>query len=174
MNKITIRTETSNDIRIISEVTIAAFKTLAISQHTEQFIIDALRAARALTISLVAELNGCIVGHIAFSPITISDGSSDWYGLGPLSVLPKYQKRGIGSELIREGISRLKKMGARGCCVVGHPEYYKRFGFQNIEGLSLPGVPKEVFLAQSFDKHIPHGSVEFHEGFKANGRKKVQ
>lgn len=164
-----IRSETSADVSAIAEVTAAAFKTLAISQQTEHFIIAALRAAKALTISLVAEADGRVVGHIAFSPLTISDGSSDWYGLGPVSVLPAYQRRGIGSALIREGLSRLKDLGARGCCLVGHPAYYGRFGFQNVRGLVLEGVPEEVFFALSFDGPIPQGRVEFHAAFKADG-----
>lgn len=167
--KIVIRSETDADVSAITEVTVAAFKTLEISNHTEQFIIAALRAAKALTISLVAEMNGRVVGHIAFSPVTMSDGSPSWYGLGPVSVLPEYQRQGIGSALIREGISHLKDLGARGCCLVGHPGYYRRFGFQNIRGLVLEGVPEEVFFALSFDGHIPQGIVEFHVGFKADG-----
>jgi len=157
-------------VTAIAEVTVAAFRTLAISNHTEQFIISALRAANALTVSLVAEVDERVVGHIAFSPVTISDGSLGWYGLGPVSVLPDYQRRGIGRALIREGLSRLKGLGARGCCLVGHPEYYRRSGFENMPGLVHEGVPKEVFLAISFDGHIPQGIVEFHEGFKADGQ----
>ena len=84
--EIVIRPETSTDIGAITEVTVAAFETLEISNHTEQFIIEALRAAKALTVSLVAEMNCCVIGHIAFSPVTISDGTQDWYGLGPVSV----------------------------------------------------------------------------------------
>ena len=107
------------------------------------------------------------MGHIAFSPVTISDGSPNWYGLGPVSVLPECQRRGIGSALIQEGIARLKDLGARGCCLVGHPEYYRRFGFQNIQGLVHEGVPEEVFFALSLDGHIPQGIVEFHAGFNS-------
>jgi putative acetyltransferase len=169
-DEILIRSETSADVSAIAEVTVAAFKTLAISNHTEQFIIAALRAAGALTVSLVAELNGHVVGHIAFSPVTISDGCPNWYGLGPVSVLPEFQRRGIGRALIQEGLSRLKSLNAQGCCLVGHPEYYKRFGFKNITGLVHEGVPEEVFFALSLDGHVPQGIVEFHEGFKANGQ----
>ena len=72
-DKIHIRSETDADVNSIAEVTVAAFRTLAISNQTEQFIIAALRAAKALTVSLVAEVNGRVVGHVAFSPVTISD-----------------------------------------------------------------------------------------------------
>jgi putative acetyltransferase len=167
--KIVIRNETDADASAIAEVTVAAFETLEISNHTEQTIIAALRAANALTVSLVAEMAGRVVGHIAFSPVAMSDGSPDWYGLGPVSVLPPYQRQGIGGALIHEGLSRLKGLGARGCCLVGHPAYYQRFGFQHPRGLGHEGVPEDAFFAMSFDGHIPQGSVEFHEGFKAAG-----
>jgi putative acetyltransferase len=116
-----IRSETNDDIDTIAEVTIAAFRTLEISSHAEHFIVAALRASHALTVSLVAELNGCVMGHIAFSPVTLSDGPRDWYGLGPVSVLPEYQRQGVGKALIREGLARLRGMRARGCCLVGYP-----------------------------------------------------
>ncbi len=119
---------------------------MEISNHTEQFIIDALRSARALAVSLVAELNGKIVGHIAFSPVFMSDGTIDWYGLGPVSVLPEYQGKGIGKALILEGLKGLKRLNAKGCCLVGHPEYYRKFGFQNNEILIHEGVPMEFSL----------------------------
>jgi putative acetyltransferase len=164
-----IRTETTADAGAISDVTVAAFATLEISGHTEHFIVGALRAAGALTISLVAELDGRVVGHIAFSPVTISDGTPGWYGLGPVSVVPELQRRGIGGALIREGLSRLETLGAAGCCLVGHPEYYRRFGFEYPEGLSVEGVPPEVFFARSFGGQLPHGVVAFHEAFKAEG-----
>jgi putative acetyltransferase len=163
-----IRSETEADLTAITEVTLAAFATLEVSNHTEQFIISALRAAGALAVSLVAELEGRVVGHIAFSPVTMSDGTRDWYGLGPVSVLPAFQRQGIGKALIREGLSRLKGMKARGCVLVGHPEYYKQFGFRNPQGLAVEGVPPEVFFALSFDGRIPRGTVAFHEAFKAD------
>jgi putative acetyltransferase len=167
-SKPVIRNETIADIGAISEVTIAAFETLEVSNQTEHFIIDALRTAHALTISLVAELGGRVVGHIAFSPVTISDGTRDWYGLGPVSVLPEYQCQGIGTALIQEGLSRRKDLNAEGCCVVGHPEYYRKFGFENVPELTIEGVPPEVFFALAFQGSTPRGTVTFHDGFKAD------
>jgi len=167
--RITIRSETDSDAKTIGDVTAAAFRTLEISNDTEQFIIEALRAAKALAISLVAEMDGEVIGHVAFSPVSISDGSLGWYGLGPVSVLPAYQRHGVGKALIQEGLSRLKAMNARGCCLVGHPDYYRQFGFQNPSGLVVEGVPPEVFFALSFDGRYPTGTVTFHDGFKAAG-----
>ena len=166
--RITIRDEKKADITAISEVTIAAFESMEISNHTEQYVIEALRAADALPISLVAEENGRVVGHIAFSPVTMSDGTQDWYGLGPVSVHPDFQRKGIGKALIQEGLSRLKALSAKGCCLVGHPQYYRQFGFENVEGLLLEGVPQEVFFVLSFDGNVPKGQVVFHEGFIAS------
>ncbi len=164
-----IRNEKSTDIETISEVTIAAFQNHPISKHTEQFIIKELRDANALTISLVAEIDGKIVGHIAFSPVTISDGSLNWHGLGPVSVLPEYQKQGIGKSLIHEGLSLLRARCSKGCVLVGDPKYYERFGFRNIPDLTHDGVPQEVFLALPFDKKVTQGTVVFHESFLASG-----
>jgi len=170
--KILIRDETKYDAAVITEVTVAAFESVEISNHTEQFIIEALRSARALTLSLVAEVDGRVVGHIAFSPVTISDGTDNWYGLGPVSVLPMYQGMGIGKALIQEGLSRLKDLGAKGCCLVGHPQYYRKFGFENVAGFVHEGVPQDVFFALSFGGRFPQGNVAFHEGFKADGQER--
>ena len=166
---IIIRTENESDIDAISAVTKAAFAQLAISNQTEQFIIKALRNANALIISLVAEMEKKVVGHIAFSPVTISDGSPDWYGLGPISVLPEFQRKGIGKSLIREGLSRLKAAGAKGCILVGDPGYYKPLGFRNLPGLIIDSVPKENILTYPFDENKIQGIVTFHEAFAAKG-----
>ena len=166
---ILIRDETDADAQAITAVTVATFEAPEISDHTEQYIVEALRAAQALTVSLVAEVAGRVVGHIAFSPVTISDGSRHWYGLGPVSVLPQYQRQGIGKALIRAGLARLQALGAQGCCLVGHPQYYRQFGFANVAGLSVEGVPPEVFFALAFDGPLPQGTVTFHAAFQATG-----
>jgi putative acetyltransferase len=162
-----IRPETASDIEVISRVTKAAFAQLAISDQTEQFIINALRAANALTFSLVAEIDGKVVGHLACSPVTISDGSRQWYGFGPLSVLPEQQKRGIGSTLMREGISLLKTQGAHGIVLVGDPHYYVRFGFRSLPELTYEGVPQEYVLALRLSENKTCGVVAFHHAFTA-------
>lgn len=168
--EVVIRDENPNDICAIAEVTVEAFKTLELSSKTEHFIISALRAAKALAVSLVAEKDGRIIGHIAFSPVTLSDGTPNWYGLGPVSVLPEHQRKGIGKGLIDEGLLRLKKLKAQGCCLVGHPEYYKKFGFKNEATLVYEGVPPDVFFVLSFDGQIPNAAVAFHEAFNADGQ----
>lgn len=164
-----IRAETPSDINTIYEITVAAFKNHPISNQTEQFIIAALRAADALTISLVAEDAGQLVGHIAFSPVTISDGMEGWYGMGPVSVLPERQRQGIGTALINAGLTSLKELRGRGCALIGDPNYYTRFGFRNIPRPVHEGIPQEVFLCMPFTDEIPQGSVTFHQAFLADG-----
>lgn len=166
-----VREESPADAIPIARITEEAFASLEISQHTEHLIIAALRTAGALDISLVAEAEGQVIGHIAFSRLTISDGAAGWYGLGPLSVLPSRQREGVGSALVRAGMIKLRDRGASGCCVVGHPAYYPRFGFRNIPTLALDGVPPEVFFAFSFDGRFPEGKVSFHPAFLAREEK---
>lgn len=98
---IRIRNEQNTDIQAIFDLTQSAFSQVEYSSYTEQFIVNALRENNQLTLSLIAEINNQVVGHIAFSPVSISDGATDWYGLGPISVLPEYQANGIGSQLIK-------------------------------------------------------------------------
>lgn len=160
-----IRPETPSDSDAITAITEAAFAPLEISDQTEHLIIKALRAADALTLSLVAEGPRGIIGHIAFSPISFSDGTMGWFGLGPVSVLPDHQGQGIGGALIRAGLAELRKRGARGCCLIGHPGYYGRFGFKNSAGLSYPDVPAEALFALSLDGSAPQGRIHFHDAF---------
>jgi len=162
-----IRLERASDVDAIGQVTQAAFKNHPISRQTEHYIVDALRASSALSISLVAERDGQVVGHAAFSPVNISDGAKDWYGIGPLSVLPTYQRQGVGKALMNEGLRLLKEMGASGCVLVGDPGYYERFGFRSVPELAHEGVPQENVLALHLRNHRPTGTVTFHPAFMA-------
>lgn len=165
--KITVRKEHPNDIQAIHDVTVAAFLNAPHTGHTEQFIVKALREAGVLSISLVAEVESQIVGHIALSPVTISDGATDWYGLGPISVIPEYQGQGVGSALMNEAISALKALNANGCVLLGDPNYYQRFGFAPKDGLILPEVPTEYFQALLLQGALPQGNVTYHDAFLA-------
>ncbi|MDR3229853.1 MAG: N-acetyltransferase [Synergistaceae bacterium] len=153
----------------IFELTREAFRGHPHSEGTEPLIVNALRDAGALALSLVAELGGKVIGHVAFSPVSISDGSLAWYGMGPLSVLPGFQGRGAGSALVREGLERLGPIGGKGCVLVGEPKYYGRFGFRNIPTLVYEGIPQEYFLALRLGLESgsgwPNGMVTFHAGF---------
>jgi len=162
-----VRPERPGDIAPIAEVTAAAFLNHPYSHNTEPFIIAALRRARALTISLVAELDGEVVGHIAFSPVRITDGAANWFGLGPVAVAPRLQRRGIGQRLVREGLEALRRLGAGGCVLVGDPAFYNRFGFAGDASLVLPGVPPRNFMALWLSGPRPKGEVAFHDAFHA-------
>lgn len=166
---INIRCEQSGDTQEIHDITAAAFGDAPHTDHTEQFIVQALRDAGALTISLVAEESGQLVGHVALSPVSISDGSPDWYGLGPISVKPSEQGRGIGSQLMHAAIAQLKTIQANGCVLLGEPGYYHRFGFKTMDGLVLAGVPPEYFQALILNGACPQGTVTYHEAFSATG-----
>lgn len=168
MNPI-IRPETPSDIAAIHALTAEAFRNAPHTDHTEQFITDALRKAGALTVSLVAERNGAVFGHVAVSPVSISDGSSGWFGLGPICVSPELQGQGIGALLVRSALRLLRKQGAAGCVLLGDPGYYRRFGFRPEPGLVLLEVPPEYFQALSFGPSMPCGVVTYHEAFGARG-----
>lgn len=163
---ILIRSERATDAEAISEVTYAAFLGRFSDHPTEHLIVDGLRKAGALTLSLVAEADGKVVGHAAFSPVTVNGGFIGWYGLGPISVVPELQKQGIGSKLILEGLAWLRELGAQGCVLEGSPAYYQRFGFKPIPGLTYHAAPApEYFMALPFHEEVPTGQVEFHKSF---------
>ena len=164
---IQIINERPRDEQQIHHVIELAFLRAAHTDHSEQFIVSALRHAQALTISMVAVVANRIIGHVAISPVSISDGSSGWYGLGPISVLPDFQTKGVGRKLMKESLAALEAMGAAGCVVLGDPDYYGRFGFRVVDGLILPGVPAEYFQALSFNNNYPQGDVTYHAAFSA-------
>jgi putative acetyltransferase len=161
---VAVRPEAPADVGAIFEATRAAFADEPHADGTEPYIVDAVRAAGALTVSLVAILDGRVVGHVAFSPVTVSDGSVGWYALAPVSVVPELQRRGIGSTLIEEGLARLRALGAAGCVLVGDPGYYGRFGFRHRPGLASD-YPPRVFLALPLMDRVPQARVTFHEAF---------
>jgi putative acetyltransferase len=150
VNEVEIRPERPADEDAIHAVTEAAFLTAPHTSHAEQFIVRELRRTDALALSLVATLDGRVVGHVALSPVTIDGAEQGWFGLGPVSVVPECQGAGIGSRLVREALARLRTAGARGCVLVGEPSYYGRFGFRAEPALVLPGMPPRYFLATCF------------------------
>lgn len=163
-----IRAERPEEVDEIRSLTTAAFRDMLYSSQTEAAIVDALRDAGALTISLVAVQDGGVVGHVAFSAVTISDGSNGWYGLGPVSVRPDQQRKGIGQALIHKGLELLQHIGAQGCVVLGDPGYYSRFGFRSDPRLRYADVPPEYFQCLGFTEDLPRGEVSYHPGFGAS------
>jgi len=162
-----IRPERPADHAAIATLVTAAFATAPHSSGTETAIVDALRDAGALTLSLVAEDHSRIVGHVAFSPVTIDGAAGGWFGLGPIAVHPDRQGSGIGRALIEEGLRQLCERDAVGCVVLGDPAYYGRFGFRSDPALRYPDVPAEYFQRLSFSGTEPSGAVAYHDGFGA-------
>ena len=165
--QILIRPETGADILQIEDVTRAALADHPHSNQREHYIVNALRTAGALSVSLVAELGGEVIGHIAFSPVTLSNGAQDWYGLGPLSVAPGSQRRGAGTALVMAGLTRLCELNAGGCVVAGDPAYFCRFGFKPAAPLFLPEFPPEYFSVVTFAPGEYSGAVAYHPAFEA-------
>jgi putative acetyltransferase len=143
----TIRDERIDDVIPIRRVIERAF-----GQAGEADLVDALRQGDGLTVSLVAEADGAIVGHVAFSPVIIRAGDTvaEGLGLAPLSVMPDRQRHGIGAALVRAGLEACRSRGHRIVVLVGEPAYYQRFGFSTASDFGLEcaiPVPVEVFLA---------------------------
>ncbi len=167
---ITISKENKNNISEIANVTHAAF-----GQKTEAAIIESLRRDGALTVSLVAEEGGKIVGHIAFSPVTLEmvDQKIEALGLGPMAVLPEHQRRQIGTQLIYEGLKACRKINAGLVFVLGHPEYYPRFGFVPTFPYNIAWeveCPKEAFMVLELKEAALEGLsgvVKYHPAFMA-------
>ncbi|WP_176593428.1 GNAT family N-acetyltransferase [Sphingobium sp. EM0848] len=162
-----IRPETSEDVPKIRSLIKAAFKGIDHSNETEGAIVDALRDAGALIISLIAEQDDMLIGHVAFSPVLIAGDGGGWYGMGPVSVSPQVQRRGTGSALIREGLKLLQDRGASGCVVLGEPNYYSRFGFSSNHALRYGDVPPEYFQSLLLCGDPCEGEVTYHKGFEA-------
>lgn len=163
---VAVRPERAGEEAAVCALTTAAFAGKPYSDGSEAAIVERLRADGDLALSLVAEsASGEIVGHAAFSPVTIEDAKGGWFGLGPVSVVPIRQRAGIGSMLIRAGLERLRDQTAQGVVVLGNPAYYRRFGFAHDPALRYPGPPPEYFQALSFGGHTPQGEVRYAPAF---------
>jgi len=159
-----IRDEEARDAPDIRKLVRDAFLLAEHSSGTEWKIVDALREARALSVSLVAELGRDLVGHVAISPVAIGHAKG-WFGLGPVAVLPQHQGTGIGSALVREALARLRLKGASGCVVLGDPAFYGKFGFSHDPALSYGDVPPPYFQVRDFGAQRPSGAVKYHPAF---------
>jgi predicted N-acetyltransferase YhbS len=170
-DRILIRPECESDIDSIADVITRAFAVAEHASGTEAQIVEKLRSRGRLSVSLVAEFEGTVVGHIAASPVSISNHAEGcWYGLGPVAVSPELHGKGIGGRLIRETFARLTELGADGCVVLGESAYYGRFGFRVYDSLRLPGLPPEYFMAIVLrgNGKIPEGSVSYDEAFESD------
>lgn len=165
-----IRQERPNDVERITRIQYAAFKGHPMhepgAEPVEHRIVERLRAANALSLSLLAEEEQQLVGHIALSPATVG-GTEGWRLLGPIGVLPEHQGKGIGSALLREALRRMRAKKLLGVVLVGDPGFYGRFGFCSAPGLSWEGVPEQFVLALPFSEVQPEGAIIAHEAFSA-------
>ncbi len=160
-----IRNEQSGDLPAIFQLTTDAFAPMSFSDGTEPAIIDNLRTSGNLTLSLVAVKDGTLVGHVAFSPVSIGSLTNGWYGLGPISVQPALQRKGIGSALINEGLRILRELGADGCALIGDPDYYSRFGFISDGNVQYESLQSRYVQWISFGDRRPNGVLVFSAAF---------
>lgn len=161
-----VRKEGSNEARTIFDLAQQAFSSMPYSNGSEGPIIDGLRQDGDLTLSLVADDGGVIVGHIAFSPVWINGKHDDWFGLGPVAVSPERQKQGIGRMLIQEGLHQMRHLGAHGCLLVGAPALYQRFGFVSEGQLTYGSLDRELIQHMVFHGSPPQGDVTFAPAFE--------
>lgn len=162
-----IRAEEPRDRQAVRKLNEAAF-----GQPAEANLVEALHQDRAVVTALVAELDGEVVGHILFSFVSVDPHTpTQVVGLAPMAVLPEFQRRGIGTLLVRQGLDRCRSAGAEAAVVLGHPEYYPRFGFLPAVDFRLRceyDVPPEVFMALEL---VPgslrnvSGLVRYHRAF---------
>lgn len=168
-----IKKELPGDSERISQIQYAAFKGHPMhkpgAEPVEHRIVERLRAANALSLSLLAEVGQEAVGHIALSPATVGECALGWYLLGPIGVVPEHQNKGVGSALMREALLQMRNTEACGIVLVGEPEFYKRFGFTNVPNLVWKGVPEQFVLAVSFTEVLPEGEIIAHEAFNVSG-----
>ncbi len=161
-----IRTERPGDEAAVAALTFEAFDSPEHSGAAERAMVERLRIDGDLTLSLLAVTkNAAVIGHVAFSPVTIDHRTSQWFGLGPVSVAPANQREGVGSALIRDGLARLEGRGAAGCVVLGNPAYYGRFGFGNDPALTYPGPSARYFQRLVLRGDPPTGVVEYAPAF---------
>ena len=163
-----IRGETENDRAAVYAVNVSAFEL-----PSEAILVDALREHAEPYVSLVAELDGILVGHIMFSPVSLSGNPALMLmGLGPMAVVPEHQREGIGSALIREGLERCRQLGVKGVVVLGHPAYYPRFSFRPSTQFGIDSeyeVPEEVFMIMELEAGALNGKtgrISYHAAFK--------
>jgi putative acetyltransferase len=162
-----IRAEQENDWAAVHAVNVSAFET-----PLEADLVDALREQAKPVVSQVAEDNGAIVGHILFSPVSLSGYPAlTIMGLAPMAVAPEHQRKGIGSALVRAGLEQCRQLGAGAVVVLGHPAYYPRFGFSSSRRFGIAceyEVPEEAFMLAELEAGFlggASGTVKYHEAF---------
>ena len=160
-----IRPESPEDQAAIFEVIRLAFAGRPYASGTESEVVDRLRDSDALTLSLVAVRQRQVIGQVAFSEAETGDESEIWHALGPVAVLPEFQKSGVGSALINAGLDWLSDRGSDGCILLGDYNYYKRFGFVLSPENCPEGLPAEHFMIKPISGTRPSRKFTFHSAF---------
>jgi putative acetyltransferase len=165
-----VRSERLDDIERVREINLEAFET-----ETEANLVNALRNSGIHYISLVFVKNNEVMGHIFFSPVELAGDTSGLriMGLGPMAVHPKFQNKGIGSSLIKAGIERCKSEGVDIIVVLGHPNYYPRFGFEPSIKYGIKSeyeVPDDVFMVLGLNNYAlknKQGTIKYNKAFNS-------
>ena len=169
-NQVTIREEDPADVEAIFTLTAEAFNGKPYSEGTEPYIINRLRNDGDLSLSLLSVKAQIIVGHVAFSKVTINSVHDHWYGLGPVSVMPDLQKQGIGTTLINAGLKLMQERNACGIALIGDPGYYNRFGFTSNGKLTYMNVPDEYVQYLAWKCEAPEGELAYCRAFDATAQ----
>lgn len=163
-----IRAEEEKDWAAVRAVNASAFETSA-----EAHLVARLRQEAPSVVSLVSENGGEIIGHIILSPVRLTGHAPlKIMGLGPMAVLPKRQRQGVGSALVRAGLEQCKQLGFGAVVLVGHPEFYPRFGFRPAAHFGIVcefEVPEEAFMALELQPGFltgAHGTIKYHPAFR--------
>lgn len=161
-----IRDERPTDVAAIHDLTERAFKPMSYSDGTEASIIRLLRQSGDLALSLVAEEDGAVIGHVAFSPVTIAGAAGEWFGLGPIAVEPARQRAGIGKALVLKGLEILKRRGAAGVALIGNPSVYRGCGFESDGMLRYKDIDTHFVQRIVFSGPAPTGELHFADAFE--------
>ncbi|WP_176559548.1 GNAT family N-acetyltransferase [Rubellimicrobium roseum] len=162
-----IREEREADRAAANAVLVRAFASVRHSRGRETILADGLRDGGGVTLGFVAVAESAVVGSLLVSPVTVNGALSGWHALGPVAVDPDWQGRGVGSDLVREALARLKATGAEGCIVLGARAFYGRFGFLHAPELVPVGLPASAFMVLPFRDRWPEGRLAYHPAFDA-------
>ena len=165
MSAWTVRPEAEGDAARIGAVVSAAFADAPHADGDEAALVERLRAGGDLALSLVAEDEEGMIGHIGFSPLTVGGESNGWMQLAPLAVVTHWRGEGVARSLIVRGIAELRERGAQGIGVLGEPALYEKFGFGPASGMILPADQQPFYRALALDGDLPRGEVRYADAF---------
>jgi len=162
-----IRAAMDEDAKAIHVLTRDAFASMWFADENDQHLPARLQTDGDLTLSLVAVTDE-IIGHVAFSPVTIANAKGDWYALGPISVLAARQRQGVGTLLAKTGLAQLRDIGAAGCVLTGNPDVYRPMGFSSDHALTYGGLNPQYIQYLTLSGSIPTGEITFAPALQGN------